>query len=99
MDFLHINLSVLCYIVHPLKLNIYCYSITKIDLLSNYEHIQKVYFEVFTIQNIMVAINKYITLLNIITTLRLKDIDYILEESYCFVRYINADRILWVKLF
>ena len=97
MDFLHINLSVLCYIVHPLKLNIYCYSITKIDLLSNYEHIQKVYFEVFTIQNIMVAINNYITLLNIITTLRL--IDYILEESYCFVRYINADRISWVKLF
>ena len=99
MDFLHINLSVLCYIVHPLKLNIYCYSITKIDLLSNYEHIQKVYFEVFTVQNIMVAINKYITLLIITTTLRLKDLNYILEESYCFVRYINADRILRVNPF
>ena len=35
VDFLHINLSVVCCIVHPLKLNIYCYSITKIDLLSN----------------------------------------------------------------
>ena len=74
MDFLHINLSALCYIVHPLKLNIYCYSITKIDLLSNYEHIQKVYFEVFTVQNIMVVINKYITLLIIANLIVLYDI-------------------------
>ena len=35
MDSLHINLSAMCYIFHPLKLNIYCNSITKIDLLGN----------------------------------------------------------------
>ena len=37
VDFLHINLSAMSVraIVHPLRLNINCYSITKVDLFSN----------------------------------------------------------------